>query len=627
MRRLMRRLRTRTAAFVHDLCMIPVAWLGAYWLRFNLGDVPGLYWDTAVSLLPLVIAVNGAVFWYFGLYRGIWRFASMPDLVRITKAVIAGVLISAVAIFMVTRMQTVPRSVLPLQALLLILALGGPRLAYRWTRDRALYVGGAQSVLIVGAGDAGEGLARELLRDPALRMRPIGFVDDDPAKKGLEIRGLRVLAKTGKLPRVVREKRAELVLLAMPSATSEQIRRVVELCEDAKVPFRTVPLLGDLLEGKANLSDLREVSIEDLLGRDSVSLDWASIRNGVADKTVLVTGGAGSIGSELCRQIAEIGPTELVIFDQSEFGLYSIEQELAAKHPQLKLTVCLGDAVDQRNVERTMATVRPAVVFHAAAYKHVPMLEAQMREAIRNNVQGARNVARAAVTQQVETVVLISTDKAVNPTNVMGASKRIAEVYCQNADRQHPQTRFITVRFGNVLGSAGSVVPLFERQIRAGGPVTVTHPDMKRYFMTIPEACQLIMEAGAIGRGGEIFVLDMGEPVEISYLAEQMITLAGKRVGADVEIVYTGLRPGEKLVEELFHERENLAPTGREKLLLAQTRTVDWDWLNRQLDDLMSACERYDEGEVKRLVSDLVPEYVNLADETGNVIPLESARR
>lgn len=627
MRRLMRRLRTRTAAFVHDLCMIPVAWLGAYWLRFNLGDVPGLYWDTAVSLLPLVIAVNGAVFWYFGLYRGIWRFASMPDLVRITKAVIAGVLISAVAIFMVTRMQTVPRSVLPLQALLLILALGGPRLAYRWTRDRALYVGGAQSVLIVGAGDAGEGLARELLRDPALRMRPIGFVDDDPAKKGLEIRGLRVLAKTAKLPRVVREKRAELVLLAMPSATSEQIRRVVELCEDAKVPFRTVPLLGDLLEGKANLSDLREVSIEDLLGRDSVSLDWASIRNGVADKTVLVTGGAGSIGSELCRQIAEIGPAELVIFDQSEFGLYSIEQELAANHPRLKLTVCLGDAVDQRNVERTMATVRPAVVFHAAAYKHVPMLEAQMREAIRNNVQGARNVARAAVTQQVETVVLISTDKAVNPTNVMGASKRIAEVYCQNADRQHPQTRFITVRFGNVLGSAGSVVPLFERQIRAGGPVTVTHPDMKRYFMTIPEACQLIMEAGAIGRGGEIFVLDMGEPVEISYLAEQMITLAGKRVGADVEIVYTGLRPGEKLVEELFHERENLAPTGREKLLLAQTRTVDWDWLNRQLDDLMSACERYDEGEVKRLVSDLVPEYVNLADEAGNVIPLESARR
>lgn len=627
MRRLMRRLRTRTAAFVHDLCMIPVAWLGAYWLRFNLGDVPGLYWDTAISLLPLVIAVNGAVFWYFGLYRGIWRFASMPDLVRITKAVIAGVLISAVAIFMVSRMQTVPRSVLPLQALLLILALGGPRLAYRWTRDRALYAGGAQSVLIVGAGDAGEGLARELLRDPALRMRPIGFVDDDPAKKGLEIRGLRVLAKTGKLPRVVREKRAELVLLAMPSATSEQIRRVVEFCEDAKVPFRTVPLLGDLLEGKANLSDLREVSIEDLLGRDSVSLDWASIRNGVADKTVLVTGGAGSIGSELCRQIAEIGPAELVIFDQSEFGLYSIEQELAAKHPQLKLTVCLGDAVDQRNVERTMATVRPAVVFHAAAYKHVPMLEAQMREAIRNNVQGARNVARAAVTQQVETVVLISTDKAVNPTNVMGASKRIAEVYCQNADRQHPQTRFITVRFGNVLGSAGSVVPLFERQIRAGGPVTVTHPDMKRYFMTIPEACQLIMEAGAIGRGGEIFVLDMGEPVEISYLAEQMITLAGKRVGADVEIVYTGLRPGEKLVEELFHERENLAPTGREKLLLAQTRTVDWDWLNRQLDDLMSACERYDEGEVKRLVSDLVPEYVNLADETGNVIPLESARR
>ena len=627
MRRLMRRLRTRTAAFVHDLCMIPIAWLGAYWLRFNLDDVPDIYWDTAVSLLPMVVAINGVVFWYFGLYRGVWRFASMPDLVRILKAVIAGVLITAIAIFMVTRMQSVPRSVLPLQALILILALSGPRLAYRWVRDRALYVGGAQPVLIVGAGEAGEGLARELLRDPALKMRPVGFVDDDPAKKGLEIRGVRVLAKTGKLSAVVKDKRIKLVLLAMPSAGSEQIRRVVELCERADVPIRTVPLLGDLLGGRANLSDLREVSIEDLLGRDAVSLDWDSIRDGVAGKRVLVTGGAGSIGAELCRQVAALGPAELVIFDQSEFGLYSIEQELVAKFPGLVLTIHLGDAVDQQNVERLMANTRPAVVFHAAAYKHVPMLEAQMREAMRNNVQGARNVARAAVAEGVESVVLISTDKAVNPTNVMGASKRIAEVFCQNANRRYLDTRFITVRFGNVLGSAGSVVPLFESQIRAGGPVTVTDPQMKRYFMTIPEACQLIMEAGAVGKGGEIFVLDMGDPVEIRYLAEQMITLAGKTVGTDIEIVYTGLRPGEKLVEELFHESEDLTPTGRDKLLLAKTRAVDWEWLNGNLDDLLVACEQFDEAQVLRLVRELVPEYVNQADETGNVIPLESARR
>ena len=627
MRRILLRWRTRTAAFLHDLCMIPIAWLGAYWLRFNLATVPPDYLQTALALLPLVLIAHGAVFWYFGLYRGVWRFASMPDLLRIAKAVLVGVALSGCAIFLMTRMQFVPRSVLPLQALLLMLLLGGPRLIYRWTRDRRIYGGGVKTALIVGAGEAGEGLARDLLRDPALGVRPVGFVDDDAAKKGLEIRGLRVLAKTAKLPHIVRAKRVDLVLLARPSASAEEMRRMVELCELAEVPFRTVPPLLDLLDGSARLADLREVSIEDLLGRDAVSLDWASIRAELVGQTVLVTGGAGSIGAELCRQIVQLGPARLVIVDQSEFGLYTIDQELSPRFEQVEIAVRLVDVCDKPGLDWVMAAWKPSVVFHAAAYKHVPMLEVQTREAIRNNVRGARNVADSAARHGVHSMVLISSDKAVNPTNVMGVSKRIAELYCQNANARFSATRFITVRFGNVLGSAGSVVPLFRRQISAGGPVTVTHADMKRYFMTIPEACQLILEAGAIGDGGEIFVLDMGEPISIRYLAEQMIVLAGKRVGEDIAITFTGLRPGEKLSEELFHEQEDLKSTSADRLMLAGVRKVDWDWLNAELDRLLDACERFDEHTIAEVMSRLVPEYNRTSGVDDNVINFERVRR
>jgi FlaA1/EpsC-like NDP-sugar epimerase len=603
--------------------MIPVAWLGAYWLRFNLGAIPDLYLETALSLLPLVMVVNGGVFWYLGLYRGVWRFASLPDLVRIVKAVVVGAAIATIAIFLLTRMSTVPRSVIPLQSLLLMLLLGGPRLLYRLVKDRKLYGASARSVLIVGAGDAGEGLARDLLRNPQLGLKPIGFVDDDPAKKGMEIRGLRVLAKTGKLPRVVEDRSVQLVLLAIPSAGAREMRRAVELCERAEVRFRTVPPLENLLAGTASLVDLREVAIEDLLGREPVSLDWQSMRGLIAGRKILVTGGAGSIGAELCRQVASLGPASLCVVDQSEYGLYRVEQELGTAFAQLDLKVRLADMADRAGVDWVMANVQPDVVFHAAAYKHVPMLETQLREAIRNNVLGTRNVASSAADHEVSVVVLISTDKAVNPTNVMGASKRLAEIFCQNANRVHNSTRYITVRFGNVLGSAGSVVPLFKEQIARGGPVTVTDPKMQRYFMTIPEACQLILEAGAVGHGGEIFVLDMGEPVSIRYLAEKMISLAGKRVGEDIEIVYSGVRPGEKLFEELFHAQENLSSTGRDKLLLAQVRAVDWATLNAELDTLVEACARFDERAMQTVLASLVPEYRQTNHESDNVIPME----
>jgi FlaA1/EpsC-like NDP-sugar epimerase len=386
------------------------------------------------------------------------------------------------------------------------------------------------------------------------------------------------------------------------------MQRVVELCELSDVPFRSVPALHDLVTGKVRVDDLREVSIEDLLGRPAVSLDWAAIDRALSDRTILVTGAGGSIGSELCRQLAGLGPTRLILLENSEYNLYSIEMELRRTHPELDLACCLGDVTDAAYVEDCFARFRPAVVFHAAAYKHVPMLEAQVRQALRNNVLGTRGVATAADTHGCEVFVLVSTDKAVNPANVMGASKRAAEIFCQNLNARS-RTHFITVRFGNVLDSAGSVIPLFRRQIAEGGPVTVTDPRIERYFMTIPEACQLIMQTLVLGRGGEIFVLDMGEPVKIKYLAEQMIRLSGKTPGEDIQIVYIGLRPGEKLFEELFHEQERLEPTDHPKVLLARYREVQWDRLNADLDAMAKACETMDLATLGALLAGLVPEY------------------
>ena len=523
---------------VHDLVMIPIAWFAAYLLRFNLSPVPEIYLNQALTVLPVVMVIQGGAFWYFGLYRGVWRFASVPDLIRILKAIVTGVLVSAAAIFLLTRMQDVPRSIFPLYGLVLILLLGGPRMLYRWLRERQLYASAAQRALVVGAGRAGEMLVRDVLRDPNYGYQPMGFVDDTSRKVGMDIHGVRVLGTCDDIPDICRQHTVDLILIAIPSADSKQMRRIVGLCEAAGVPMRTLPRFQDLVVGRSVVNELREIFIEDLLGREPVSLDWDRIRAGVRGKTVLVTGGGGSIGSELCRQIARLDPGALIIFDNGEFNLYSIEMELRGTHPSLALHAELGDVCDVPAVRRLFAERRPDMVFHAAAYKHVPMLEANAREAMRNNVLGTRNVAEAATAAGCGTFVLISTDKAVNPSNVMGASKRIAEMICQNMGNKGGATRFITVRFGNVLDSAGSVVPLFRQQIAAGGPVTVTHPEVKRYFMTIPESCQLIMEAAAVGAGGEVFVLDMGEPIRISYLAEQMIRLAGKVPGADVGLTH-----------------------------------------------------------------------------------------
>jgi FlaA1/EpsC-like NDP-sugar epimerase len=626
--RLFERLKNRSAAFSHDLIMVPVAWLGAFWLRFNLDEIPANHWNAALDALPLVIVVQGAVFWYFGLYRGVWRFASIPDLLRIAKAIGVGVLVASLAIFLASRMQGVPRSVFPLYAILLTLLLGGPRLLYRWHKDHQLYVTAGKRALIVGAGEAGETLVRELLRDRGRGYQPVGFVDDDVEKKGREIHGVRVLGRVKNIPTLAKRMGIDLILIALPSATSREMRRIVGVCEETGVPMRTLPALHDLVSGRSVVSALRDISIEDLLGREAVSLDWDAIEDGIRHKTVLVTGGGGSIGAELCRQIARLGPRHLIVFDQSEMNVYAIEMEIKSKHPKLTLSILLGDVCDASAVEHVFRHCRPEIVFHAAAYKHVPILEHQVREAVRNNVLGTRNVARAAIQHACATFVLISTDKAVNPTNVMGASKRVAEMYCQNAGRQNGATCFITVRFGNVLDSAGSVVPLFRQQIANGGPVTVTHPEVKRYFMTIPEACQLIMQAAAIGKGGEVFVLNMGEPVKITYLAEQMIRLSGHTPGEDIEISFIGLRPGEKLFEELFHPDEALTQTTHDKILLARCGAMESEVFSAELRRLETGVAEHDAETLKSVLATLVPEFSRgTRAVASNVISLEQAKR
>ncbi|MCG8016072.1 MAG: polysaccharide biosynthesis protein [Candidatus Thiodiazotropha sp. 'RUGA'] len=613
-----RHLRSQGVALAHDVLMVPIAWFLAFWFRYNLEVVPVSFYQDALQALLYILPVQLAAFLLFGLYRGIWRFASLPDIMRILKAVLVGSVVGVALLFVFTRAGGVPRSVPVIHAILLVMLLSGPRLIYRLLKDRHLDLAPGKRVLIVGSGKAGEMLARDILRNRRGDFRPVAFVDDKQRRQGREIHGLPVAGTSEDIPSLCDELSIDIIMLAIPSASSSQMRRVVEFCESAEVPFRSVPQLNDLMSGNVQINHLRQVSIEDLLGRNPVSLDWQAIDVTLAGKVILVTGAGGSIGSELCRQLAKLKPAKLVLLENSEFNLYSIEMELLNSYPELNLECHLGDVTDQPYVESLFNELRPEVVFHAAAYKHVPMLENRIRQAVRNNVLGTRVVAEMANRYATGVFVLVSTDKAVNPANVMGASKRAAEIFCQNLNA-HSDTRFITVRFGNVLGSAGSVIPLFRKQIEEGGPVTVTDPRMERYFMTIPEACQLIMQTVVMGEGGEIFVLDMGEPIKISYLAEQMIHLSGRTLGQDIQIEYIGLRPGEKLYEELFHEKEELAKTSHQKVLLAHHREVDWPWLNDVMQQMSSATEALDSQQLRLLLGQLVPEHeIQTKPETSN---------
>lgn len=595
-------------AFLFDLSVIPIAWFGAYWIFSDLHTIPDeLIFQSLIWFFPLLL-IQALACWAFGLYRGVWRFASIPDLVRITKAVVAGTGSVLLLVLIADYPPNPPRVIPFLYGLLLAAGLAAPRALFRWLKDYRHFFQDCQRVLIIGAGYAGEGLVRDLFRHNNHLYQPIGLIDDHPAKQGREIHGIRVIGKCEQLPLLVKRHKIDLIFIATPSASATQMRHIVDLCEATKLPFRTLPGIGDLASGRVDIRLLRDVSLEDLLGRDQVKLDWDTVGKHLQHKTILVSGGGGSIGSELCRQIATLQPKKLLVVDNSEFNLYSIDMELRKRFPTLDIESVLLSITDSIGLRKIFSTYHPDIVFHAAAYKHVPLLEKQARVAIHNNVLGTNILAHIAVEHDVSKFILISTDKAVNPANLMGATKRAAEMICQYL---HAKTNmsFITVRFGNVLDSAGSVVPLFRKQIQEGGPITVTHEDITRYFMSIPEASQLIIEAASLGQGGEIFVLDMGEPIKIRYLAEQMIKLAGKAVGSDIDIVYTGLRPGEKLYEELFYENETLQATTNNKIMLASARSVDEYKLLTILDKLEEAYYQNSNEILAELLSELVPEY------------------
>lgn len=602
--------RNRWVIFGHDLLWVPIAISLAYSIRFNLGGVPVPLREMYFVFLAFAVPIHAVSFWIFGCYRGVWRFASIPDLLRITWAVGLGLFATLLCLFIFFRLEDIPRSTMLLYPLLLIGGVGGARIAYRAIRDglRPAF-DSRKRALIVGAGQAGETLIRDLRRNgPFL---PAVIVDDDPLKRGQELHGVRVRGTIEELPTLVDAMAINIVLIAIPSATRATMDRVVERCNEAGVEFRTLPSLEELAEEKAEASRLRAVTVEDLLGRDQNALDDEGIDRLIRDKCVMITGGGGSIGSELCRQVSAHHPGTLVIVDNSEFNLYRIELELLAKFPGMQLRAMIGDIRNESLVEKLFARFKPAIVFHAAAYKHVPIVEENPCQGVENNVLGTRIMADAAVRHDVERFVLISTDKTVNPTSVMGATKRVAEIYCQNLGR-NSETQFITTRFGNVLASCGSVVPLFEQQIRDGGPVTVTDPDVTRYFMTIQESVGLILQAALIGRGGEIFVMDMGSPIRIRELAEKMIRLAGKVPERDIRITYTGLRRGEKLHEELFYAREELLPTGHPKLMQASSFQADWASILAGMEALEKAVEAGDPQEAVDGLRRLVPEFTVL---------------
>jgi FlaA1/EpsC-like NDP-sugar epimerase len=601
--------RYRWWVLLHDMLVVGAVWIAAYWIRFNtLGGIPEIFLQQAYHLLPIVVAIQAVCLIATGAHRGVWRFTSLPDLTRIIRGVLAGTLLIAVVVFLYTRLDLVPRSVFAFYAFMAITVLGGSRIAYRLVKDRQFHPRVAGKAIIVGAGVAGEQVVRDMNRNPDRTHEVIAFVDDDPSKIGKDVQGIRVAAGCDELPTLCERWNIDLILIAVPSATDRDMQRIVTICERTGVTFRTLPSVNDVVSGYVGVKDARQVRIDDLLGRDPVSLDWRRIENRLTGKSILVTGAGGSIGSELCRQLARVRPGALILFERNEFNLYTMERELKEQYRSIPVQVVLGDVCDRTAVASTFARLSPQFVFHAAAYKHVPMLEGQIREVVRNNIIGTANVSQVAHEHKCETFVLISTDKAVNPASMMGASKRVAEIYCQALDSQS-RTRFITVRFGNVLGSAGSVVPLFEEQIRRGGPLTVTHKDMTRYFMTITEATQLIMESSAVGNGGEIFILDMGKPIKVAFLAEEMIKLSGMVPGEDIKITFTGLRPGEKLHEELLYPDEVLSRTSHDKINLAEGPEIDWKVVSPIIDRIDDAAEQFDTVELRNLVCHLVPEY------------------
>jgi len=571
-------------------------------------------------LLVFFIVIKLVVFGLFKQYRGWWRYVGISDLLGIVRAsLVSTVIIVALwYAFMSTTsirqklqgITEIAQGVFMADLFATVLLLAGLRMVIRLYHEefRTVEGGRLKRFLIVGAGNTGEALLREIHRMSIAQYEVIGFIDDDPVKQGINIHGIPVLGTVEQLPKICDDRNIEEIAIAMPSATHKQLRRVIRVCEGTKMRFRTVPSITDIASGKFRVSQIRDVDINDLLGREAVQLDLRSIEAFVKDKTILVTGAGGSIGSEMCRQVCNFRPKLLLLVEQAENPLFEIERELQMQFPHVPVKAIICNITDKTRVEEIFREYKPEVVIHAAAHKHVPLMELNPGEAIKNNVVGTQAVADAADCYGTANFVMISTDKAVNPTSIMGSSKRIAEMYIQNLNRTS-KTHFVTVRFGNVLDSNGSVVPIFRKQIAQGGPVTVTHPEMKRYFMTIPEASQLVLQAATMGKGGEIFVLDMGEPVKIVDLARELITLSGFRPVEDIEILFTGPRPGEKLFEELSIKGEDMQPTRHPKIGIWKNIPMDRDELQAGINELVNVAKTQNHTKIVQKIKELVPEY------------------
>jgi FlaA1/EpsC-like NDP-sugar epimerase len=618
------------AVLCGDALLFACALVAAYLCRF---EFKLAYFDRRqiLAILPYTVPMKLLVFWGFGLYRGMWRYTSLKDFWRLAQASFVSMVLAVVIVAYLYHFAGHSRAVFLLDGLFTFLLTGAFRILIRsyyegakaQTLAQAFFLSGARSgregfkkVLLIGAGNAGEKILREIFDNPHLQYEIVGILDDDLSKQGYELHGIPVLGPVDTLPEIVHEYGVHQVFVATPSASGAQLRRIVEICKQCEVHYKTLPGIGEIIDGKVSIKALRDVNYQDLLGRPPVRLDTAGIREFLSGRVVLITGCGGSIGSELCRQVVRYSPRAMVLVDASEANLYQIQLELRHEFHFEDLHAVLAHVQDRALLEKVFQKFQPNVVFHAAAYKHVPILETNPWQAVYNNIIGSRIVMEMAVRYQVRRFVLVSTDKAVRPTNVMGASKRVTELFMQYF--QGGDTRFMAVRFGNVVGSSGSVIPIFRRQIEQGGPVTVTHPDVTRYFMTIPEAAQLILQAGAMGQGGELFILEMGTPVKIADMARDLIRLSGSDQGKNMEIVFTGLRPGEKLCEELITAGEGIVTTQHEKIMVLRS-DGQWNgwtareqfgaWLERQVEELREAAERQDGEAIKQKLQEIVPEY------------------
>ena len=614
----------RVVAVAVHLILFIAAQAGAFGLRFEF-SIPPEYFPVGWVWLAANVSIRMAVFGQAGMFSGLWRYTGAKDLMALTRSTALSTLIFAVFIVM-AGYHGYPRSILVIDFMLTMIFVGGLRFGARSLWQIAQNVsqkgdGVKRRVLIVGAGNAGEMLVREMQKSQGGRYEPVGFVDDDVNKRGVSIHGVRVLGSLAEARELMTSEKIDEVVVAIPSAPGKEMRRILDLVQPAGVPIRTMPGIDQLISGQVTLNQLRSVNIEDLLGRDPVSLDTDSLKVLLEGQVVMVTGAGGSIGAELCRQVMRFNPKRLLLVERSEPALFEIHRELGGKHPGADVVPAIADICDAGRVRALMAFHRPTVVVHAAAHKHVPMMEWNPGEAIKNNVGGTRVVADAAHEFGVQQFVMISTDKAVNPTSIMGATKRVAELYVQ-ALNQKSKTRFVAVRFGNVLGSAGSVIPIFKEQIARGGPVTITDPEMRRYFMTIPEASQLVLQAATFGRGGEIFVLDMGEPVKIVDLARDLITLSGLVPEKDIEIRFTGLRPGEKLFEELSTLEEKAEKTRHPKIFIGKLPSRAWDEVSRQVTAVLDGTNDLSTEDAVRRIRSVVPELQREARPEAQVIAI-----